>query len=194
MADFNTEFLTLIITVIPYIIGLISGIIVTFIAYTLNARTSAKEKKEQKIAVHKLIKLEIDQNIMYLENFFNEITKESDKNGTQLGSRMGSLPLPPLNNGMYTKFALLLPSYFENSEFKDLYDFYRYIDDIKFVYSKTGSIVKDSNNIVMRSVGGSESHNAPPGIGMWIYGSKLEELWNEFEEIITKLLENGNPL
>jgi hypothetical protein len=62
-----------------YIIGFVSTIIVALLVYSLNVRSTEKEKKEQKIAVHKLIKVEIDQNIKYLEIFLNEIKKESEK-------------------------------------------------------------------------------------------------------------------
>ena len=144
--------------------------------------------------MHKLIKVEIDQNIKYLEIFLNEIKKESKKNETNLGSSMGSLPLPPLNTEMYNKFALLIPSSFNDSEFEKLYDFYRSIDNIKFIYSKMVSKVEESNSIVMRPVGSSESIHTPAEIGYWLYGEDLAELWNEFEEISAKILEIGNPI
>jgi len=177
-------------TYIPYLIGFFGAMIASIVAYFLNTRLLDKEKKEQKIAVIKLINSEIERNLTLLQNFINDINSESGNDKEKLGSHMGSLPLPPFNDRMYNKFALLLPNSFdEESEFEKLYDFYRSIDDIKIIYNNTVPIVTESKNFQF-----FETKNTPPVIRSMMFGDSITKKWNEFEKISNKILKNSNPL
>jgi hypothetical protein len=175
-----------------YIIGFISAIIVALLVYTLNVRSTEKEKKEQKIAVHKLIKLEIDYNLKLIKDFFNEINEKSKEDNEEKRYILENIPIPPLNNGMYNKFALFLPN--SVTEFEKLYEFYRNLDDLKFKYNKMILILTRDNSIVLHSFSPEVPDQVRPGRMPESDEILLNELWNEFEEIIDKLLDKGNPI
>jgi hypothetical protein len=105
---------------------------------------------------------------------------------------MGSLP--PINTGMYNKFALLVPSSFNDSEFEKLYDFYRSIDDLKFKYNKMILILSKDHSVTDIPVDPTRPAVTHPGEMPQSDIILLKEISNEFEEIIINLLNEGNPI
>jgi hypothetical protein len=100
--------------------------------------------------------------------------------------------MPPLNNGMYNKFALFLPN--SVTEFEKLYEFYRNLDDLKFKYNKMFLILSKDHSVTLVYADPKIPAVVRPGRMPQSDEILLKEISNEFEEIIINLLNKGNPI
>jgi hypothetical protein len=173
------------------IIGIIIGIVGVLLGFFLNMFKEWYNNRNQTKLIQKLIKYEIDHNLKLIEDLFNEMKLNSKENEKEKYDIIRDIPLPPLNNGMYTKFALSMSNV---PEFEIIYDFYRYLDDLKFKYNKMILILSKDHSFIMYSGNPTQPGVTRPGSMPESDIMILKELSNEFEEIIIKLLNKGNPI
>jgi len=76
----------------------------------------------------------------------------------------------------------------KKNKIKQIYDFYKNLDDIKIIYSK----IVDSGKEDKRKYGSVNWRDIPPSPMLLLSVSKSS--WMEFETLICKLLEEGNPI
>ena len=171
------------------VIGIVGVIVGVILGFLLNIVKEWYNNKNQTQSIKLLINYEIDHNMKLIEDFVKEINEISIENEEEKPHNLENIPLPPLNNGMYNKFALFLPN--SVSEFEKLYEFYRNLDDFKFKYNKMILILTKDNSIVIHWVSPEVPDEVRPGKMPQSDEILLNELWNEFEETIDKLLNNG---
>jgi len=169
------------------IIGIIGVVIGVFLGFLLNIFKEWYNNRNNTKSIQKLIKSEIDHNIKLLKIFINDVNKLSKDKSPMVEY----FPLPPLNNKMYSKFALSIPN---TLEFKKIYEFYRFLDDLEFKYNKMITILSQDHDITFIPVDPRKPSVTRPGGMPRSDQDLIKELWNEFEEIIINLINEGNPI
>jgi len=165
------------------IVGVVVGALLTFI---LNSINDWKNNNNKTKSIKLLIFYEMSRNDDLIRDFAKEINENSKKTKKEKQYILENIPLPPLNNGMYTKFALFLPN--SLYEFENIYEFYRELDDLKFKYDKMILILTKDHTMTYHW----NSTNMPDEVipmKMPEYDEiLLNKLWKEFEATIDNLL------
>lgn len=166
------------------IIGVILGVILGFL---LNILKEWYNNRNQTQSIKRLIFYEIIHNKKLIKDFVKEIDENSKEKGIEKQYAIKNIPLPPLNNGMYTKYTLFLTN--SIPEFEKIYEFYRNLDDLKFKYDKMILILTRDHSITFHWHGHKPDQVIPRSMPE-SDEILLSELCKELEDIIHKLLLN----
>ncbi len=183
------------IPIISTILGVIMGLASSEIS---NLRRDRRSKRRKINSTRTLISLENERNMELLKDFWFKLNKteedETDDGELKiiLAHRLIKMPMPSWNDLMWRKQASFLPITFSDKEIIAISSFNNCLELLKSIYSKLIDLdTKDreynstyaSSGVKLSSLPRSNRfHEEAPG------------LWDEFEKITIKIIENGNPL
>lgn len=163
-----------------------------------NWRRDRKSKKRKISSTRTLISLENERNLDLLKEFWyklnqpdeNEVEREELKINN--AHRLIKMPIPSWNDIMWTKQAPLLAITFTDKEIIAISSFNNCLEVIRSIYSKLIDLdTKDREYNSSYAGSGIDLSSLPRSKR---FHEEAPGLWDEFEEITLKLIENGNPL
>jgi hypothetical protein len=163
-----------------------------------NLRRDRRTKKRKINSTRTLISLENERNLELLKDFWFKLNKteendvEKDELKINLTHRLIKMPMPSWNDIMWRKQASLLAITFTDKEIIAISSFNNCLEVLKSIYSKLIDLDTKDRDF--------NSTYASSGVKLSIiprsnrFQEEAPSLWDEFEEITLKLIENGNPL
>jgi hypothetical protein len=163
-----------------------------------NLRRDRRSKRRKINSTRTLISLENERNIELLKEFWYKLNKDVETESTEydgkiiLSHRLIKMPMPSWNEIMWRNQASLLAITFSDKEIISISSFNNCLKLLKSIYSKLVDL--DSKDREYNSTYASSGVNISSIPTSNRFKEEAPGLWNEFEEITLKLLENGNPL
>jgi len=186
-----TGYIPLLSTILGVVMGLASSEI-------SNLRRDRRKKNRKINSTRTLISLENDRNMELLKDFWYKLNKEEeaeffgDEFKIQLAHRLIKMPMPSWNDIMWRKQASLLAITFSDKEIISISSFNNCLELLKSIYTKLIDLdAKDREYNSTYASSGAKLSTLP---NSQRFKEEAPVLWNEFEAITLKLLENGNPL
>ena len=173
--------------------GTIAGI---FIGYSLTILKEKKAEKRQIKSIHDLISLEIDQNIVSLQNFWDKLNKEAinyEKGEEkvmkrQLAKKLANWPLNKWIDTTWKNQNILMPIAFDSDEIREIGDFYNQLEMLNSIRLSLSYLKAETNEFWIKTYNDSyQRHNSD-------YSDDARGHWEEFEKITIKTLGKGNPM
>lgn len=163
-----------------------------------NWRRDKRHKKRKINSTRTLIFLENDRNMDLLKDFWYKLNKneeydaESDEVKINMAHRLIKMPMPSWNEIMWRNQASLLAITFREKEIIDISSFNNCLEVLKSIYFKLIDLdAKDREYNSTYGYSGVELSSIPKSTR---FHEEAPILWDEFEQITLKLIENGNPL
>jgi hypothetical protein len=183
------------IPLISTILGVVMGLATSEIS---NLRRDRRKKNRKINSTRTLISLENDRNIELLKDFWYKLNKEEETEaiGAELkiflAHRLIKMPMPSWNEVMWRNQASLLAITFSDMEIISISSFNNCLEILKSIYSKMIDLdTKDREFNSTYASSGAKLSSLPNSNR---FKEEAPGMWDEFEEITLKLLENGNPL
>lgn len=163
-----------------------------------NWRRDRRTKKRKINSTRTLISLENKRNIELLKEFWYKLNKieenevENDELKINLAHRLIKMPMPSWNDIMWRKQASLLAITFRDKEIIAISSFNNCLEVLKSIISKLIDLdTKDREYNSTYAASGVQLSTIPRSNR---FHEEAPGLWDQFEEISLKLIENGNPL
>jgi len=183
------------IPLISTILGVVMGLATSEIS---NLRRDRRKKIRKINSTRTLISLENDRNIELLKDFWYKLNKEEENEAIGdelkifLAHRLIKMPMPSWNEVMWRNQASLLAITFSDKEIISISSFNNCLEILKSIYTKMIDLdTKDREFNSTYASSGAKLSSLPRSNR---FKEEAPGMWDEFEEITLKLLENGNPL
>jgi hypothetical protein len=191
-ADFTID-ITLSTPIIATILGVVMGLGSSEVS---NWRRDRRTKKRKINSTRTLISLENERNIELLKEFWYKLngTEEvdDDESKIKLAHRLIKMPMPSWNDIMWRKQASLLAITFEDKEIIAISSFNNCLEILRSIYTKLIDLdTKDREYNSTYAASGAKLSSIPRSNR---FHEEAPGLWDEFEEITSKLIAKGNPL
>jgi hypothetical protein len=177
------------------ILGVVMGLATSEIS---NLRRDRRSKRRKINSTRTLISLENDRNMELLKDFWYKLNKDDetqiigDEFNILQAHRLIKMPMPSWNEIMWRNQASLLAITFSDKEIISISSFNNCLELLKSIYSKLIDLdTKDREYNSAYASSGAKLSTLPSSHR---FKEEAPGLWNEFEEITLKLVENGNPL
>jgi hypothetical protein len=162
-----------------------------------NWRRDRRTKKRKINSTRTLIFLENERNMELLKDFWYKLNKEDkyiaeDEFKIKMAHRLIKMPMPSWNEIMWKNQASLLAITFRDTEIIAISSFNNCLEVLRSIYSKLIDLdTKDRDYNSTYGSSGVELSALPKSTR---FHEEAPGLWDEFEKITLKLIENGNPL
>lgn len=181
--------------IITTIVGVVMGLGSSELS---NWRRDKKAKRRKINSTRTLISLENERNLELLKEFWYKLNKSEedevseDESPIDIVHRLIKMPMPCWDDFMWKKQASLLTITFKDKEIVAISSFNNSLESLKSIYSKLVDLdAKDREFNSAYASRGAEMSSLP-------HSNRFKEeapgLWDEFEEITSCLIKNGNPL
>ncbi|MCE5213165.1 MAG: hypothetical protein LLF83_00385 [Methanobacterium sp.] len=162
-----------------------------------NWRRDRRTKKRKINSTRTLIFLENERNMELLKDFWYKLNKEDeyiveDEFKIKMAHRLIKMPMPSWNEIMWKNQASLLAITFRDTEIIAISSFNNCLEVLRSIYSKL--IDLDTKDREYNSTYGSSGVELSALPKSTRFHEEAPGLWDEFEKITLKLIENGNPL
>lgn len=160
-----------------------------------NWRRDKKTKRRKINSTRTLISLENERNIELLKDFWyklNQSDEDEEESKIALSHKLIKMPMPCWDNFMWRKQASLLTITFRDKEIAAISSFNNSLEVLKSIYSKL--IYLDAKDREFNSTYASSGIKLSSLPRSTRFKEEAPGLWDEFEEITSELIKNGNPL
>ncbi|MBC8264298.1 MAG: hypothetical protein H8E47_09275 [Anaerolineales bacterium] len=187
------------------IFGVIGTIIGTILGFMLSEwatrQREERTEKRQTRAIHTMLRLEIDQNLALLRDFWSKVNQvdesEQDPNLAclHLARRMVGLPVPHWCHTMWKSQTPLLVVALSEEEIKQVHDLHNRLDAIAAIHSKLSALRSEQREESRATGTKMDIMQTWAAIGRSKeFSRNALGLWMECERIVRKVLDKGNPL
>jgi hypothetical protein len=183
------------IPLISTMLGVVMGLATSEIS---NLRRDRRKKNRKINSTRTLISLENERNIELLKDFWFKLNRDEEFDALRddlkifLAHRLIKMPMPSWNEVMWRNQASLLAITFSDKEIIAISSFNNCLEHLKSIYSKLIDLdTKDREFNSTYASSGAKLSSLPSSHR---FKEEAPGLWDEFEEITLKILENGNPL
>ena len=162
-----------------------------------NWRRDRRTKNRKINSTRTLIFLENERNMELLKDFWYKLNNEEvyiqeDEFKIKMAHRLIKMPMPSWNEIMWKNQASLLAITFRDTEIIAISSFNNCLEVLRSIYSKLIDLdAKDRDYNSTYGSSGVELSALPKSTR---FHEEAPGLWDEFEKITLKLIENGNPL
>ncbi|MEN6554370.1 MAG: hypothetical protein ABFC34_15975 [Methanobacterium sp.] len=190
------------------ILGTLGGVI---LAYGLNEYSKYKQKAENKKSTRVLVRLEIDQNLEFLQYLITYTKKieqilkdegmDQDDINLKIAEELVERPMFTWTDTMWEKQTAFLAVSFQEDEIKKIYKIYSSFRNLDTLYNKLYNFYfEDKKHNKTKPtfakdllwVPAGENFQMPQTSDMFI--EYVPKFLADFKGISRKLLENGNPI
>jgi hypothetical protein len=188
--------------VIGTIIGTIIGAILGFrLSERATRQREERTEKRQAGAIRTLLRLEIDQNLALLRDFWSEVNQvdeseeDPDLARLRLARRMVGLPVPHWCHTMWKSQTPLLVVALSEEEIKQVHNLHIGLDAIAAIHSKLSALESEQREELRAAR--NETGMVPMSKAMGLsqsFNRNAPGLWMECERIVREVLDKGNPL
>lgn len=178
--------------IITTILGVVMGLGSSELS---NWRRDKKTKRRKINSTRTLISLENERNIELLKDFWyklNQSDEDEEESKIALSHKLIKMPMPCWDNFMWRKQASLLTITFRDKEIAAISSFNNSLEVLKSIYSKL--IYLDAKDREFNSTYASSGIKLSSLPRSTRFKEEAPGLWDEFEEITSELIKNGNPL
>ena len=159
-------------------IGVLLSGFMTVLALALRWYKESWEQKEQSKRVHKVVRIEIEQNIEHLDRFWNAFLTKAPKPEPDevMANRIAVIPLPTFSHHMWESQASVLPRVLKDEELENGQCLHNHLETFTNIHS------------YLRT----EVHLAKEDAEEW---KKIStEHWKELQETYDRIYRIGNPI